>query len=91
MAESSLAAELIHEHSARYIDDEDGTIYLVRIYGEERADGTWEAWLEFHPEDPGRPALRTGPETSQPNRDAVVYWASGLEPVYLEGAFDRAL
>lgn len=91
MAERSLAAELIHEHSARYIDDEDGTIYSVRIYGEEREDGTWEGWLEFHPEEPGRPALRTGQETSQPNRDAVVYWASGLEPVYLEGAFSRAL
>ncbi|HVS00099.1 MAG TPA: hypothetical protein VMW27_25965 [Thermoanaerobaculia bacterium] len=91
MAERSLVAELIHEHSARYIDDEDGTVYSVRIYGEEREGGTWAGWLEFHPENPGRPVLRTGQETSQPNRDAVVYWASGLEPVYLEGAFRRAL
>jgi hypothetical protein len=38
----------------------------------------------------GGPALRTGRETTQPNRDAVAYWASGLEPVYFEGAFVRA-
>jgi hypothetical protein len=34
--------------------------------------------------------LRTGQETSQPNRDAVAYWAGGLEPIYFEGAFTRA-
>ena len=42
------------------------------------------------PADTGGPALRTGRETTQPNRDAVANWASGLEPVYLEGAFARA-
>jgi hypothetical protein len=25
-----------------------------------------------------------------PNRDALAYWATGLEPVYLEGALLRA-
>jgi hypothetical protein len=29
-------------------------------------------------------------ETSQPNRDAIEYWALGLEPIYLEGALARA-
>ena len=38
----------------------------------------------------GLPRLRTGQETSQPNRDALAYWASGLEDVYLEGALARA-
>ncbi|HEX2642493.1 MAG TPA: hypothetical protein VHU81_05850 [Thermoanaerobaculia bacterium] len=83
-------AELIREHSTR-IQESDGTLYLARTYGKEREDGTWEGWLEFSPVDGAGPALRTGRETSQPNRDAVVYWASGLEPVYLEGAFARAV
>lgn len=81
--------QLIHEHSSR-VKDEDGTMYVVRIYAQERTDGTWEGWLEFHPTDERRPVLRTEEETSQPNRTAIEYWASGLEPVYLEGAFARA-
>lgn len=83
-------AELIREHSTR-IEESGGTLYLVRTYGQEREDGTWEGWLEFYPVDGSRAALRTGRETSQPNRDAISYWASGLEPVYLEGAFERAV
>jgi hypothetical protein len=34
--------------------------------------------------------LLTEQETSQPNRTAIEYWALGLEPIYLEGAFARA-
>jgi hypothetical protein len=34
--------------------------------------------------------VRTSEETSQPTRDDVAYWASGLEPIYLDGAFRRA-
>jgi hypothetical protein len=64
--------------------------YTVLIYGNERLDSTWEGWLEFHPGDPTQPALRTNQETSQPNRAAIEYWASGLEPIYLEGALARA-
>jgi hypothetical protein len=45
---------------------------------------------EFHPTDINRPVLRTDQETSQPNRAAIEYWANGLEPIYLEGAFARA-
>jgi hypothetical protein len=74
-------AELIREHSTRVKDE--CTIYLARIYAEERPDGTWEGWLEFHPTDKSRPVLRTGEETSQPNRVAIEYWAFGLEPIYL--------
>jgi hypothetical protein len=50
----------------------------------------WEAWIEFHPED-GGPVRATDRESTQPNRTAVEYWMSGLEPVYYEGAFERAL
>src|SRR5205814_6429032 len=45
---------------------------------------------EFVAADGRGPVLRTDRETTQPNRAAIAYWASGLEPVYLEGAFDRA-
>src|SRR5579864_378016 len=79
---------LIREHPAKIIDG-DGT-YIARICGQERADGTWEAWLEFHPTNTGQPILRTDQETSQPNRVALEYWADGLEPIYLEGALARA-
>ncbi|HLZ00212.1 MAG TPA: hypothetical protein VKT33_14230 [Candidatus Angelobacter sp.] len=82
-------AELIHEHSTR-VKGEDGTSYSVLIYGQERPDGTWEGWLEFRPAGKHQPVLRTSQETSQPNRNATEYWALGLEPVYLDGAFARA-
>jgi hypothetical protein len=81
--------ELIHEHSTRVVDDE-GTTYVARVYAKEREDRTWAGWLEFQPTDRTRPALRTGQETSQPNRTAIEYWASGLEPTYLDGALARA-
>ena len=78
----------IREHPAKVIDGD--TTYIVRICGQERADGTWEAWLEFHPADGRGPVLRTERETSQSSRDAIDVWASGLESVYFEGAFARA-
>jgi len=81
--------ELIQQYSTHMVGD-DGTLYVVRAYGQPRADGTWEGWLEFWPTS-GGPPLRTGIESSQPERDALAYWASGLEPLYFEGAFQRAL
>ena len=82
-------AKLLQEYSSVVIDP-DGTTYLVRSYGEERSDGTWTGWLEFEPTDETLPTLVTGQETSQPNRTSIEYWATGLEPVYFEGAFERA-
>jgi hypothetical protein len=82
-------AELLQEYLSGVIGP-DKTTYIVRSYGEEREDGTWIGWLEFEPDDLTKPALRTEQETSQPNRTAVEYWATGLEPIYFEGAFERA-
>lgn len=62
--------------------------FRVRAFAEKRGN-VWIGWLEFRPIAGGK-ALKTGEETSQPSKDAVAYWASGLEPVYLEGAVDRA-
>jgi hypothetical protein len=82
-------AELLQEYTT-LVTGVDGTFYIVRSYGEERRDGTWIGWLEFHPTDVTKPVLHTGQETSQPSRASVEYWASGLEPIYFEGALARA-
>ena len=81
-------AVLLQEYSTQVVGP-DGTTYNVLSFGEERDDGTWAGWLEFEPTD-GSEVLVTGQETSQPNRQSIEYWATGLEPVYFEGAFGRA-
>ena len=68
----------------------DGTSYEARACGAPMAGSTWEGWIEFVPRDGGRP-VRSGRETTQPNRADTEYWATGLTPVYLEGALRRAL
>lgn len=82
--------EVIQQYTPQFLDDEKGISYTVMACGEMTAGGTWEGWLEFHPADKGKPTLRTGRETTQPDRAALEYWASGLEPLYFEGAFARA-
>jgi hypothetical protein len=81
--------QFIQQYTQR-LTDENGVTYTVSAYGEARADGTWEGWIEFKPLDSIHPILRTERETTQPNKTALAYWASGLEPLYLEGAFARA-
>jgi hypothetical protein len=67
----------------------DGKQYTAQVVG--RPDGhIWEGWIEFAADDGSR-ALRTGRETTQPDRDALSYWATGLSATYLEGALQRAL
>jgi hypothetical protein len=86
---ASSAAQLIRLHSER-VQDTLGNVYEVLIYGEPRLDGTWEGWLEFIPLNLGLSSLRTERETTQPDLSALEYWATGLEPMYLDGAFKRA-
>ena len=82
--------QLIHEYSTA-IAGPARSAYIARIYGEQRPDGTWAGWIEFVPAKGSSSSvvLRTGQETSQPDRRAVEYWARGLEPIYLEGALQR--
>jgi len=61
--------------------------YRITVEGLERRDGTWAGRIIFVS---GAEVRRTGQETSQPNREALAYWATGLEEVYLEGALERA-
>jgi hypothetical protein len=67
----------------------DGVPYMAQVAT--RPDGhIWEAWIEFAALDRSD-ARRTPRETTQPDRDAVVYWAQGLSPTYLEGALRRTI
>lgn len=68
----------------------DGRAYIARACGVQADHGLWQGWLEFVPVDGGTP-VRTSRETTQPNRVDTAYWATGLTPVYLEGALGRAL
>jgi hypothetical protein len=81
-------AELIRQFSA-LAEAHDGTKYVARVYGEQRADRIWVGWIEFSPLDDAD-SLRTVRETEQGNRDALAYWAAGLERTYLENALVRA-
>ena len=82
-------AEMIQQYTPQF-QDKTGIMYIVMASGEMNAGGTWEGWLEFHPVDKTKAVLRTERETTQPDRAALEYWASGLEPLYFEGAFARA-
>jgi hypothetical protein len=75
---------------AEPVVSKDGATYIARACGGETDNGMWQGWLEFVPIDSGEP-LRSGRETTQPNRQDTEYWATGLTPIYLEGALDRAL
>lgn len=82
-------AEVLVEYTDVVISAE-GHRYRARACGAETDHGTWHGWVEFV-EEAGGGILRTGRETTQPNRADTVYWATGLTPVYLEGALGRAL
>jgi len=68
----------------------DGLSYAARACGSEMDDGRWQGWIEFDALD-GSETVRSPRETTQPNRTDTEYWATGLTPVYLEGALERAL
>ena len=68
----------------------EGRIYAAQAIGEEMPDGLWHGWIEFSTGD-DRELVTTDRETTQPNRTDVVYWATGLTQIYLEGALTRAL
>src|SRR4051812_12675693 len=82
-------AEVFAEFSTALVDD-DGVRYHAHVCGGPMPDGKWQGWVEFIP-IAGGPAIRSGRETTQPNRAGVEYWATGLTAVYFEGALERAL
>ena len=82
-------AEVLIQFETAVVADE-GAKYYAQACGAPMSDGLWEGWIEFVPLEGGTP-LRSPRETTQPNRRDAVYWASGLTPVYLAGALDRAV
>jgi hypothetical protein len=83
-------SEIIIQQYTSQFNEANGAAYTVLACGEQVRHGTWEGWIEFHPLDERGAILRTDRETTQPDRSALEYWASGLEPLYFEGAFARA-
>ena len=81
-------AEVLVQFSDPVLDLE-GNAYIARACGGEMPDGLWQGWIEFL-SAVSNEALRTGRETTQPNRQDTFYWATGLSAVYLEGALERA-
>ena len=81
-------AEVLHEFGL--VTASNGETYHVRACGSALDGVRWQGWLEFEPVDGGE-TLRTSRETTQPDRAATIYWASGLTLVYIEGALNRAL
>jgi hypothetical protein len=80
--------DVVHTYS-EVVRDPEGRGYVASVHALERIDGIWETWLEFR--GLGRDVtLRTRRESEQANRRAVLYWASGLQPSYLDGALLRA-
>ncbi len=66
-------------------------IYTAHVMGMRREDdGLWEGWIEFVLSD-GTATLSTGRETVHSTLQALRYWATGLEPTYLDGALARAI
>jgi hypothetical protein len=80
-------AEVLVDYDADVIHG--GTRYHPRAIGRLAEDGMWQGWLEFIPGDGGEVVV-TGVESTQPEREHLVYWATGLTPVYREGALQRA-
>src|SRR6185295_15948522 len=79
---------LRYQHPVR---GSDGILYEARACGSPMPGGTWQGWIEFVPVDGGGAPVRTGRETTQPNRVDTEYWATGVSAVYLQGALRRAL
>jgi len=82
--------DTLFQQFERPMRDAAGDTYLVFVQGRSRPRDTWEGWLVFERQRDAR-RFNTGTETTQPDAQAVLYWASGLTDVYLEGALDRAL
>jgi hypothetical protein len=82
-------AEVLVEYDT-IIADEDGGRWAAHACGRLGENKMWEGWIEFLPLDPQRRPVRSRRETTQPSRADLLYWATGLTPIYLKGALIRA-
>ena len=82
-------SDVVYERAIAVADATGRRFDLVRVHAEEQAGGTWAGWIEFRSAE--GESVATERETTQSHRAGVAYWASGLEPVFLQGALARAL
>jgi hypothetical protein len=82
--------DTLFQQFERPMTDAGSDTYLVFVQGRSRPQDTWEGWLVFERQRDAR-RFSTPVETARPDAQAVLYWASGLSAVYLEGALERAL
>jgi hypothetical protein len=71
------------------IEDRRGAFH-GRVVGRQAGDGTWEGWFEFSPANDTESLLVTAVESRQQTHLQLVRWATGLTPIYAEGALHRA-
>ena len=72
------------------VSETEGTQWKPRACGRRGEGHMWEGWIEFVPLDRASSPVRSRRESTQPSRESLVYWATGLTPVYLRGALERA-
>jgi hypothetical protein len=91
-AGSNAMTEVMMEYDT-LVSAPDGSRWVARACGRKGLGkmSNWEGWIEYIPLDPDNLPLRSGRETTQPSREDLVYWATGLTPMYLAGALERAL
>jgi hypothetical protein len=83
------STEVIAEYDVAVTAPDDVSVWSARVCARP-TEGNWEGWIEFDPLTAGHVPVRTPPETTQVDRDAMERWAVGLTPTYLEGALERA-
>jgi hypothetical protein len=72
------------------VTDRTNEQFIARACGGMLDDSRWQGWIEFVSLD-GSGVFRSPRETTQPNFTDITYWATGLTPIYLEGALERTL
>ena len=72
------------------VSESDGGQWKPRACGRRGEGHMWEGWIEFVPLNRASSPVRSRRESTQPSRESLVYWATGLTPIYLKGALERA-
>jgi hypothetical protein len=81
---------LVHERVIELLGT-NGVLYdRAFVHAEPQRGGTWQGFIAFVSVD-GEDSVETDRETTQSTADGVLYWATGLELTYFQGALERAL
>src|SRR5262249_13837524 len=81
-------SEIVHERMLSLVGRDGATYDRMLVYAVQQGS-TWAGWIEFVSAE-RRKVVRTDRETTQSSLSAVAYWASGLEPLYIDCALERA-